>query len=76
MASECEIGGVGRLMMFGMVVVGMVVVAVVRGEACRHRDFFLSNLPISISHFIKFRFTAIPVWFQRVYFLPYFYKII
>ena len=29
-ASECEIGGVGRLMMLGMVVVGMVMVAVVR----------------------------------------------
>ena len=35
-ASECEIGGVERLMMFGMVVVGMVVVAVVRwyGGGC------------------------------------------
>ena len=29
-ASDCEIGGVGRLMMFGVVVVGMVMVAVVR----------------------------------------------
>ena len=30
MASECDLGGFGRLMMFGIVVVGMVMVAVVR----------------------------------------------
>ena len=48
-ASECEIRGVGRLMM-----VGMAMVAVGRVE-----DTVIFLLPITISHFTKFRFTAI-----------------
>ena len=64
-ASECEIRGVGRgvgrLMMVGMVMVAM----------GRVEDTVIFLLPITISHFIKFRFTAIPVFtgFSILYYL-------
>ena len=57
-ASDSEIGGVGRLMMFGPVVFGMVMVAVVRVVEI---VIFLFKFAYFHSHFIKLCFTAIPV---------------
>ena len=52
-------------MMFGMMVVGIVMVAVVRVVDTERFSF---KFAISISHFSKFRFTAIPVLIQQFFF--------